>query len=240
MTDRIILNFAKGGWYPRGQERLMRSLVTVGYNDDIGFCSDESQIGCPTHQEAPYAFKPAMFERARLEGRRYVLWCDASTWAIKSLGPVFDYIAKTGHMLFYNGMVGNWSTDAALKSFGIDRETALGVNEIMGCCIGLDLFSERSLEFLRIWKEKSRDGITFPGSWHNQNQECSADPRVLGHRHDQTAASIIAWKLGMEKVVAHETFYQYYENPAHMAYVEGADNDMSVIRPSVCLLNQGL
>jgi hypothetical protein len=26
---------------------------------------------------------------------------------------------------------------------------------------------------------------------------CSDDPRVLGHRADQTAASVISWKLGM-------------------------------------------
>lgn len=241
MNDkRVILNFASGGWYPRGQERLIKSLLAIHTTIHGWFTASEMAMGCPTHQEAPYAFKPAMFEMARQRGFRSALWCDAAVWAIKPLEPIFEYIERVGHVLFFNGMVGNWSTDRALESFGIDRNTAMDINEIAGCCLGLDFKSERSLEFLRIWLEKSRDGKTFPGAWSNEYKECSQDPRCRGHRHDQTAASIIAWRLGMEKIVGHETFFQYYENPHKTAYVYGQPNDMSLIRPSVLLLNQGM
>jgi hypothetical protein len=239
-SQRVILNFAKGGWYPRGQERLKHSLQSIHTAIPGWFATSELELDCPTHELSPYAFKPAIFEKVRQQGFRSALWCDAAVWAIKPLEPIFEYIERVGHVLFFNGMVGNWSTDRALESFDIDRDTAMGINEIMGCCMGLDFTSERSLEFLQIWLEKSRDGKTFPGDWNNDFQQCSKDPRCRGHRHDQTAASIIAWRLGMEKIVAHETFFQYYENPQKIAYVYGQQNDMSMIHPSVLLLNQGM
>jgi hypothetical protein len=244
---RILLNFSKDQWYPRGAARLAESLGRVKYGGATWFATDEQQIGCPTHQESPYAFKPAMFAKAADDGYDLALWCDAAIWACRPLEPVFDHIQTHGHMLFYNGMVGNWSSDAALESFGINRDTAMGINEIIGCCIGLNLKHPRSQLFLKLWREKSMDGKTFPGSWHNNNQEVSKDPRVRGHRHDQTAASIIAWQLEMEKWVAHEVehpagkgLFQYYENPTKTAYIYGQNDDMSMISSGVCLLNQGM
>ncbi len=76
--------------------------------------------------------------------------------------------------------------------------------------------------------------------WKNDEQQVSADPRVRGHRHDQTAASIIAWQLGMDRVTAHDTYFQYYECPSGAAYFLRQPNDMSKTFPSVCLLSNGL
>lgn len=247
MTETLIINFAKGQWYPRGQARLRRSLSDVGYAGDTWMVGDEADIPSPSHQDSPYAFKPAMFAKARERGYRFVLWCDAAVWACKPIDPVWAWIQSHGHLFFYNGWIGEWSSDAALESFGVSREEALKLHELMGCCLGLDLAQPKSQEFLARWVEKSLDGKTFPGSWTNAQGQVSADPRVKGHRHDQTAASLIAHQLGMEKVVSHEAqhaggegLFQYADNPAHKAFVYGKDNDMSLIRSGVCLLNQGM
>ena len=235
-----ILNFARGSWYPKGQRRLASSLDDTGYTGDRLFLGKEADAGSPPHEGSPYAFKPAMFASAKKKGNKIALWCDASVFAIKSITPVLDYIEEHGHLFFSNGIVGSWSSDAALASFGVDRDTAMGITEIMGCCMGFNLDHPRSQEFLRVWEEKSLDGKTFPGSWTNDEQQVSRDPRVRGHRHDQTAASLIAWQLGMDRLIAHDTFLQYYENPDGTPYHYGQENDMSRIFPSVCLLNNGM
>ena len=45
--------------------------------------------------------------------------------------------------------------------------------------------------------ELAVDNITFPGPHNNDNLLASKDRRVKGHRHDQTAMSVIAIRLGM-------------------------------------------
>jgi len=233
-----IINFASGGWYPEGQARLVESLRSVDFDGSTLIFSDERSIGSPTHQAAPYAFKPFALRHAYEMGYELVLWCDASVWAIKPLDGLFTYLAENTHLLFYNCNTGNWSSDASLKSFGITREQAFEMPMLMGICMGWNMTSPLCQEFLRRWIVKATDGVTFPGSWTNKNKEVSEDPRVYGHRHDQTAASIIAHQLNMPLVIAHETFFQYYANPTSTPYAKNPD--MSLIRPNVVLVAQGL
>ncbi|MFN7897624.1 MAG: hypothetical protein ACK5Q6_16005 [Cyanobacteriota bacterium] len=70
--------------------------------------------------------------------------------------------------------------------------------------------SELALKFLDQWALIMGDGITAKGttniikdwddyqaiSW-NKNKLISSDQRVRGHRHDQSAAGIVAHRLGM-------------------------------------------
>jgi hypothetical protein len=70
--------------------------------------------------------------------------------------------------------------------------------------------SELALKFLDQWALIMGDGITAKGttnivkdwdnyqaiSW-NKNKRISSDQRVRGHRHDQSAAGIVAHRLGM-------------------------------------------
>ncbi len=104
-------------------------------------------------------------------------------------------------------LVGQWATDASLAKLGMSRDAAMTVPMFSAGFTGLDLRNERSREFLRRWHAAAQDGVSFIGPWTNQDRKCSADPRVLGHRHDMTAASIIAHKLGM--VPAKPTFMAY-------------------------------
>jgi hypothetical protein len=109
---------------------------------------------------------------------------------------------------------------------------------LMGICMGWNMREPKCQEFLRIWLDKAVDGSTFPGSWTNHQREVSADPRVLGHRHDQSAASLIAWQLDMGFIVPHETYFQYYENPRRVSF--HVDSDMSLMRPHTVMVAQGM
>ena len=235
---KCVINYAKGDWYITGQNRLTESLKNVKFDGDILTFQDEQQIGSPPHNEAPYAFKPYALKYAVEKGYELVLWCDASVWAIKPIDAIFDEIEKNNYCFFHNCMCGEWSSDASLNSFGITREKSFDIAMLMGICMGFNMTTDICKEFLKRWLEKANDGVTFKGSWNNNNNEVSSDPRVRGHRHDQTAASLIAYQLDMKFITPHLTYFQYYENPTKNTYA--LNPDMSMIYENVVLIAQGI
>lgn len=235
---RCVLNWAKGAWYPEGQKRLVDSLKKVGFQGDVFAFTEEHQIGCKTHAEVPYAFKPYAFKYIMEQGYDQILWCDASVWAIKPIDVIFEEMEKNDYCLFHNCSAGEYSSDASIASFGITREESFAIPMLMGLCMGFNMNAEICKEFHKRWFEKANDGITFPGSWHNNNKEVSEDSRVRGHRHDQTAASLIAHQLGMKFIIPHFTYFQYYQNPTNTAFSK--DSDMSLINNSVVMVAQGI
>ncbi len=65
-----------------------------------------------------------------------------------------------------------------------------------------------AVQFLDMWYEKAMDGISFKGTRNdsisyfdirnNTDGMISKNPRIKGHRHDQTVAGVIASKLNIE------------------------------------------
>ncbi len=200
-TDCII-NVACGNWYPQGQDRLILNLDAVGYRGDMMPWRDRFPQG-RTHAEVPYGFKPFAFDEARKQGFQRVLWLDAAEVIEKPVTPIFDHIEKQGYFLMNNvGFnTGEWCSDAALQSLGLDRETSFAMPHLMACVMGFDFSKPRSHEFLDAWIRLANDGKTFPGKHSNANGEVSKNPRVRGHRHDQTAASVLALRLGLNRWV---------------------------------------
>jgi hypothetical protein len=235
---KCVVNFANGSWYPAGQRRLATSLRSVGFDGDVLLWTAEDQVGAPLHGASPYAFKPHVLHEAVRRGYDLVIWADASVWAIRDVSPMFDLLERRGWMFFKNCPAGTWCSDACLRSFSIDRDSAMKIPMLMATCMGWDVRQPKCQEFLRVWLEKSTDGSTFPGAWTNRHHEVSHDPRVLGHRHDQSAASLIAWQLGMDFVTPEETLFQYYENPRRVSFRE--DPDLSLVRPHVVMVAQGM
>lgn len=233
---RCVINFAKGAWYPRGQARLFKSLKDTGYIGEIMLASDEASINAPTHEQCPYGFKPYALRKAHLAGYTHVLWCDASVWAIRDIEPMFKHIDEHGYMFFLNTCSGNWTSDACLDQFGLTRDESMNIPMLMGICMGFNMTHPITLEFFGRWMKAANDGKSFPGSWTNHNHEVSSDPRVYGHRHDQSAASLIAWKLGMELIVPHETYFEYYRHPRGGLF----DGDLSLVKPHTVMIAQGM
>lgn len=237
-NNAAMVNLANGSWYPRGQARLLQSLDDVGFPGRRFAFQSEAEVGAPPHRERPYAFKINALKRAHEAGCNLVVWADAACWAVKPLDPLFEYIEREGYVFYYDGWnVAQWSTDAALQFFGITRDEAEKMDVVTACSFGLNLDNPTAAEFLRRWDASQP---SFPGSWTNDQHQCSQDPRCLGHRHDQTAASIIVNQLGMKKVVAQYTFFQYYSNPTKTGYIYGGQNDNSLMRPEPVLWTQGM
>ncbi len=192
-----VVNVGVGAWHPKGTKRLDESLTAVGYAGARLYWTKEYPPGSPTHQDHPYGFKPYAMAAAAAQGSRYVLWCDSSLWAVRALTWIWDELAAQGHVFLRNGWyAGEWCSDAALQLLGITREAALQVPQLIGGCMALDLAVPRSQTFFAEWLHHARTGA-FQGAWSNKNKEVSGDSRVLGHRHDQAIASLLAHKHGM-------------------------------------------
>lgn len=199
--------------YPKGLKRLEQSLKRMKFHGDFIYWDRVYPSDCPTQLEAPLAFKPFCFLEAKKRGYDLILWIDASGVVVRPLDSIFKTIEQEGYAVFRNNQksIGEWCSDEALNSFNLTREEALKLPEITGGVIGLNMRNEIAVEFLNRWYEKAIDGITFRGvrdrfanlddyediKW-NKTKRVSKDPRVRGHRHDQTVAGIIVSQLGMK------------------------------------------
>lgn len=234
-----VINFAKGGWYARGRQRLEKSLHDAGYGGAVIFFDDEQQlVGCPSHAEVPYAFKPHALRHAVAKGYDVILWVDSSVWAIKPIEPIFEHIEKHGHLFFYNGNCATQTSDACMRGFGMCREQLRITPHLMGICMGWDMRRLKCQLFLERWLEKAHDGFSFPGAWTNKNHEVSQDEGVIGHRHDQAVAALLAWQLDMKTIPAHEILFAYYQNPQGTTYAQNPTYEL--IRPDVVMVAQGM
>jgi hypothetical protein len=203
-----ILNFSDYK-FKVGQDRLKESLIQHGYQGDILMFNEYSQIGSKSHQEVPYQFKVYAIEKAREMGYDVVLYCDASIYAISDVMPVINYIITKGYLMEYCGFsAGQFSTDSCLREMELTRDEAMNVKLHSAGFTGINFKNEVAKDFFNKWYNYAKEEITFIGDWNNKNNQCSKDERCLGHRHDQTVASIIANKLGMERI--EPTFMQYF------------------------------
>lgn len=178
----IIVNFSTELYKP-GQKRLSESLN--GHKQLM--LNSYASIGSPTHQESPYEFKIHAIEAA-FEVDPIVLYCDASFWAVGDLGKIEKTIKEDGYLLCEAGAwVGDWTNEFTRNYFKLTKAEASvpgGLFMFSAGFVGLNKDSDMAMEFFRQWKESGKAGC-FRGSHTN-------------HRHDQSAGSIIAQRLGMK------------------------------------------
>ena len=197
--------------FQRGVERLGETLRRVGF--DGRFEAWRTLPPCsPAHLEVPFAFKPYCLDAARADGAERVLWLDSSCVAVRPLDRLFSKIARDGYLLFRNWrfIAGEWAGDAALERFAVTRDEAMGIPEVNACALGVDFRHPTGVAFFERWLHEARRATAFRGTDEpiadeddyeaikfNRRQRVSADPQVRGHRHDQTVAGLVAYRLGM-------------------------------------------
>ena len=202
-----IVNFSDYAFL-KGQERLVKSLKDFNYQGDIITFNSFEQVGSKSHQEVPYQFKVYAIEKARQMGYDVVLYCDASLFAVKDVMPVIYHIIDKGYLMEFCGFsAGQWSTDICLQEFGLTRDEAMNVPMHSAGFTGINFQNQLANEFFNKWLKSAQEEISFQGAWNNLQKQCSQDERCLGHRHDQTTASIIAHQIGMERINPY--FMQY-------------------------------
>ena len=224
---RVVINFASGAWYPKGQVRLHRTLKENGYTGDFLGYQDPAKFGSPTHAEVPYAFKTYSFIDAVKRGYEQIIFADSSIFAVKSWDPVWDIISEQGYFFEEAGhWTGTWTKDSVLEKFEVTRDQAMKIPMLTAGFAGIDVTNPVGMDFLMEWHRFACDGDSFKGAWRNRNGEVSKDPRCEGHRHDMSVASLLAWKMGM-KLGKGGTFLAYIGGP----YMKPRDTVIAHLQP---------
>jgi len=229
---KCIVSYADNtGHYQKGLNRLADSLRNVGFDGDLLLFTEPSQIGSPSHKEVPYAFKAHAIRTAIERDYDLILWCDSVIHATRSVNPVFDHIENHGCLFFDNigHNLGQWTSDACLKEHNMTREKAFKTPMIMACVMGFNMNDPDCIKFTDRYIAAASDGVSYPGSWTNENKQVSENSKVKGHRHDQSVASIIIDDMWLMITIGQETYFAY---EAHRGVVPISD--------SVCLWSGGL
>lgn len=237
---KAIVTFANNEErYIKGQKRQEQSLKAVGWDGDYFAFNSFTEIGSPDHDDVPYAFKPYAIDKVRKMGYDVVIWMDAPVYAIKSLHRLektltfsADYpsFPANGPVLLFDNLgftIGDYTSDACLEIMGMTRNDSFQLPMIMACVMGFDFRVDYARRFFDQYLNAVTKGA-YEGDWKNDNGQVSKDPRVKGHRHDQSVASIIAAQMDIKPLHPHSTYFAYHGNPGHLPHAE-----------TVCLISHG-
>lgn len=196
---RCVVSLGVGQRFAAGVKRLGDGLRANGY-DGTYWLKTAYHIGCPTHEQIPFGFKPWMINEAREHGFDQVLWMDSACTPVYLLDEVFARMALSdGILLPYSpNRVWEWCSDACAEKMGVSPAKLSGMcPSVWACVMGFDFTYAKANEFFDRWLAYSRDGVCFHGAFTNDNGEVSSNPNVKGHRHDQTVAGIMAFQMGI-------------------------------------------
>lgn len=207
-SECLIVNAYHGsGWYHRGADRLMGSLLAHGWKEFIQWRG--VRINSIFNPECPYTIKAAALHEASRRNVKYLLWLDCSMWAIRNPLPLFEVIDSSGVYVETNGYnCAQECNDSILDYYGISRDAAEKMPMCSSGFIGINLQSLVGRLFIDNFIAAANAGV-FCGSREHSGQ--SNDPRFLHHRQDQSAASLILNSLKVEMKPL-GTHFSYYPN----------------------------
>jgi hypothetical protein len=199
----FVVNVATGDHYVKGQKRLTQAL---GSSATMLAWTNILPVGSPSHSEVPYAFKAFALQDAAARGNSLLLWADASILPVGPLGPLFDRIYEDGYWISRNGwMNSEWTADSAYADLGISRADNAKVPHVVATAFGVNALHPKGrailAEYVRLAKTRA-----FCGPWRNCPETPCGGLGVLGHRHDQSSLSVIAWKLRLKLTDPPEIF----------------------------------
>lgn len=213
----LIISAGIGGWYGAGIDRLERSIIFNGFGGDV-MLTKEYPVGCPSHEDNPYAFKPYLFKEAFEMGYKNVMWVDVSFWATRNPMPMFDFINDNGLYFFKSGYpLSATATDRLLDVTGENRESLVDVPEFATGCVGINIDNPKGKMFFDIWFEYCQLGLFRGNRVHDTDD--STHPLFKFSRQDQSAASMALHKMGITNI----------ETPDWVAYYGTNYNEKDLI-----------
>lgn len=239
---RAVVNVATGEHYLAGQKRLVDALTWQPEPIPDFYGWDRMPRLWPRHSERPFAFKAFALRQAAEAGVDLLLWCDSCILPIRSLEPLWGRIERDGYWFANNGWDNyTWTADSAYPDLfrNLYPELACAANRtiphVVATAFGLNLRSEIGAAFLAEYYRLASQTNAFCGPSRNSNcpdmslpnsdaAPCGP-PDVRGHRHDQTVASVLAWRLGMKLTNCPEIFSY---PPAHESTILLADGSMKM------------
>jgi hypothetical protein len=218
----LLTTVALGGWYPRGAARLIQKMGEISPGYDVHAFINTLPAGAPAdviekgYDYTGYCAKPFALLETKTAGADIGILLDAAFYPIRAIEPLVEHIARNGYYFCRNGFkIGEWASDRCLERMGLSRERAWDLDEISSYCVGLNFHDKRCGSLLKYWCNYAADGVSFPGPHTAIGHEgrnkgfVSTDPRVKGHRHDQTVLSILAHWAGMTDMVDRPRFTAY-------------------------------
>ncbi len=175
----------------------------------------------------PYAFKAYALKSAADAGFHLLLWADACILPVKPMDELWERIERDGYWMSRQGYTNyQWTADSAYPDLfphdyfagAMSHDDALTncrtinkvIPHVVATSFGLNVKHPKGRAFLDEYYRLASETRAFCGPWQNAASErvagrntdraaayCGPED-VLGHRHDQTAASVIAWRLGFE------------------------------------------
>ncbi len=178
--------------------------------------------GRPTVECVPYAFKAYALQNAAERGFESLIWCDSSVMPVQPLASLWERIERDGYVIVRNGWTNyDWTADDAYPDLFPEiwtnqqrstehvwesmRAVNKTISHVVATAFGLSVSHPTGAamlkEYFRLAQTKA-----FCGPWQNSNSPWvkgrntdrpsmpCGPPEVLGHRHDQTALSVVAWR----------------------------------------------
>lgn len=217
---RAIVNVATGR-YVLGQRRLF----DCGWLDGVGltnndeacfenpenhcfFWSNKMPPGSPAHQQIPFAFKAWALQAAADAGFTTLLWADSCILPVQPLDSLFEKIERDGYWISANGFSNaEWTVPEAYADLDVTPKENEGIEHVVATTFGLDLthpIGRRILGgYLRLAQTKAFCG---PVRLLQGTRSTRGDMQISGHRHDQSALSVLAHRAGCVLTNAPEWF----------------------------------
>jgi hypothetical protein len=210
LMNRCVVNFATGPYVP-GATRLMEQVAKL-HGVKMHF-RVQPRVDWPPHSRVPYAFKACALEEVS-GAFDTLLWCDASiVLGARPLTDLFELIEQQGYWFANNGWTNyEWTADSAYPDLfpGHDIDNAREANRkiphVVATAFGLSMRHPTGRVFLAEYYRLATKTNAFCGPWKNEAATPCGPADVRGHRHDQTAASVIASRLKMELTTCPEWF----------------------------------
>ncbi len=201
------------------------------------------------HDCRPYSFKSYAMKEAASQGYTSLLWCDSCIIPLRSLAPIWEAAERDGVWICRNGFNNyQWTADSAYEDlfryddlyggiFTTDdpnvalRELNKSIEHVVATVFAISTAHDVGAAFLDEYFRLASETRAFCGPWQNSNAPrvpnrnnkrpsgpCGP-PSVLGHRHDQSAASVIAWRLGVK--LHDPVWFSYAETPETILLAKG-------------------
>lgn len=229
--SRAVVTVATGR-YAIGALRLSGKLTRLGERHLLW---TQEPVGSPPHSKVPYAFKARALE---LAGEEYstLLWADACIYPLQDLTRIWAHAEEYGAWIADNGFRNiEWTADAAYPDLGITRAENEGIPHVVATAFALSLKHPVGRAIFRQYVHLGLHTRAFIGPWKNgpydnpaighvaRTAPCGPEG-VRGHRHDQTALSVLAWRAGVTLTNCPDFFaYGKVGEPADPATILLAD-----------------
>jgi hypothetical protein len=210
MTRRAIVNSC-GPHHRAGQGRLMRHFPEDQF---VTWVDPDLPLYSPPHQRMPYAFK-AWALKSAAQDFNVLLWCDACIVSgPRPLRDLWEKIERDGVWIMKNGFKNSeWTANEAYPLLGVTREENDQIEHVVAGAFGIDLRTHKGQKFLEEYLRLAMNG-SFRGP--------STGGIGVQHRQDQTAASVICHRLGVELSLPPEWFsYKGAETEATCLVADG-------------------